>query len=178
MNEHEEKDIASDLYAFVKEYALLKLEDETKRYESLIQQAANMQTAFSFSTAALFMIAPIAVENRGNMSLEYLLCVFSSITIFLMLSLLFASLAQNRGELKSFANITVFEDFVEEHYESFISKAQKEKALAEQIGEIQLSASEKNDEMAKRIKISMRFFYAAMGLSLFWFVVSIIIIFR
>ena len=67
MNEHEEKDMASDLYAFVKEYALLKLEDETKRYESLIQQASNMQTAFSFSTAALFMIAPIAVEYRGNM---------------------------------------------------------------------------------------------------------------
>lgn len=178
MSKHKENTVASELYAFVKEYALLKLEDETKRYESLIQQASNMQTAFSFSTAALFMIAPIAVEYRGNMSLEYLFCVFSSITIFLMLSLLFASLAQNRGELKSFANITVFEDFVEKHYESFISKAQKEKALAEQIGEIQLSASEKNDEMAKRIKISMGFFYAAMGLSLFWFVVSIIILFR
>ena len=47
MNEYEERDVASDLYAFVKEYALLKLEDETKRYESLIQQASNMQTAFS-----------------------------------------------------------------------------------------------------------------------------------
>ena len=72
MNEHEERDVASDLYAFVKEYALLKLEDETKRYESLIQQASNMQTAFAFSTATLFMIAPIAIENRGNMTLGLL----------------------------------------------------------------------------------------------------------
>ena len=47
-------DKAAELYAFVKEYAQLKLEAETKRYESLIQQASNMQAAFSFSTAALW----------------------------------------------------------------------------------------------------------------------------
>ena len=41
-------DKAAELYAFVKEYAQLKLEAETKRYESLIQQASNMQAAFSF----------------------------------------------------------------------------------------------------------------------------------
>ena len=35
-------DKAAELYAFVKEYAQLKLEAETKRYESLIQQASNM----------------------------------------------------------------------------------------------------------------------------------------
>ena len=177
MNKQEENAVASDLYAFVKEYALLKLEDETKRYESLIQQASNMQTAFAFSTAALFMVAPMAIENRGNMTLEYLLLVFSSITVFLMLSLFFASRAQNRGELKSFADISTFESFVEENYESFLSKAQQAKAIAEQIGEIQLSASEKNNEMAERIKKSIRFFYIAMGLSVFWFIVSLIIMF-
>lgn len=177
MNKQEENAVASDLYAFVKEYALLKLEDETKRYESLIQQASNMQTAFAFSTAALFMVAPMAIENRGNMTLEYLLLVFSSITVFLMLSLFFASRAQNRGELKSFADINTFESFVEENYESFLSKAQQAKAIAEQIGEIQLSASEKNNEMAERIKKSIRFFYIAMGLSVFWFIVSLIIMF-
>ena len=177
MNEHEETSVASELYAFVKEYALLKLEDEMKRYESLIQQASNMQTAFAFSTAALFMVAPIAIENRGNMTLEYLLLVFSSITVLLMLSLLFASLAQSRGELKSFADVSTFEHFIEENYESFLSKAQQAKAIAEHIGEIQLSASEKNNEMAERIKKSMGFFYAAMCLSAFWFMVSLIILF-
>lgn len=176
MNEHEENAIASELYAFIKEYALLKLEDETKRYESLIQQASNMQTAFAFSTAALFMVAPIVIENRGSMTLRYLLLVFSSITALLILSLLFASFAQSRGELKSFADIDTFEHFVEENYESFLSKAQQAKAIAEQIGEVQLSASEKNNKMAERIKNSMRFFYLAIGLSIFWFIVSLIII--
>lgn len=176
MNEPKERDVASDLYAFVKEYALLKLDDETKRYESLIHQASNMQTAFAFSTAALFMIAPMAIENRGNMTLEYLLVVFSSITLFLMLSLLFASLAQSRGKLKSFADINTFEQFVEENYEDYLSKAQQGKAIVDQIGEVQLSASERNDKMASRIKKSMIFFYIAMGLSAGWFIVSLIVL--
>lgn len=177
-NGQKESAVASDLYIFVKEYALLKLEDETKRYESLIQQASNMQTAFAFSTAALFMVAPIAIENRGKMALEYLLLVFSSITILLMLSLFYASRAQYRGKLKSFADISIFESFIEENYVSFLSKAQQAKAIVEQIGEIQLSASEKNNEMAERIKKSMGFFYAAMGLSVFWFTISLIILFH
>ena len=177
MNEHDKNIAASELYAFVKDYALLKLEDETKRYESLIHQASNMQTAFAFSTAALFMVAPIAIEDRGNMTLEYLLIVFSSISDLLMISLFFAALAQSRGKLKSFADVTIFEHFVEDNYDAFLSKAQQAKAIAEQIGEVQLSASEKNNKMARRIRISMGFFYAAMSLSVFWFIVSLIIMF-
>lgn len=177
MDKHEQNIDVSELYAFIKEYAVLKLEDETKRYESLIRQASNMQTAFAFSTAALFMIAPIAIEYRGNMTLEYLLLVFSTITIFLMLSLFFAALAQNRGEMESFSDINNFEQFIEENYEAFLSKAQREKAMAEQIGKVQLSASDKNDEMFQRIKKSMRFFFIAMGLSVFWFIVSLVIMF-
>ena len=134
-----------------------------------------MQTAFAFSTATLFMIAPIAIENRGNMTLEYLLIVFSSITALLMLSLFFASLAQRRGELESLADVATFEQFVEDNYESYLSKAQQAKAIAEQIGTVQLSASEKNKKMAERIKTSMGFFFAALFLSAFWFIVSIII---
>lgn len=177
MNEHDENTAASELCAFVKEYALLKLEDETKRYESLLHQASNMQTAFAFSTAALFMVAQIAIENRGNMTLKYLLVVFSSITALLMFSLLFAALAQSRGKLKSLADVNTIIQLVENDYKLYLSEAQRAKAIAMQIGEVQLSASEKNNEMASQIRISMGFFYAAMFLSAFWFVVSLIIMF-
>ena len=92
-----------------------------------------------------------------------------------MLSLFFASLAQRRGKLESFADVATFEQFVEDNYESYLSKAQQAKAIAEQIGTVQLSASEKNKKMAERIKKSMGFFFAALFLSAFWFIVSIII---
>lgn len=177
MDEDNNEKVAEELFEFVKDYALLKWDDEVKRYESLIQQASNMQTAFSFSTAALFMIAPIAVEYKGKMSFEYLILVFASITFFLILSLLFASLAQNRGKLISFADIYDFENFVTNNFESFLSKAQRNKALAHQIEEVQLSASEKNRKMAEKIKWSMRFFYIAILLSVVWFIVSLYILF-
>ena len=177
MNECEKDTSAEELYSFIREYAILKLDDETKRYESLIRQASNMQAAFSFSTAALFMVATIAVDNKGKMSYEYLLLVFTSITFFLLLSLLCACLAQSRGKLQSFADIHELEHFVQENYEAYLPKGQREKAMAEQIGEVQFSASEKNNEMANRIKLSMYFFYVAMALSVFWFIVSLVILF-
>lgn len=40
----------------------LKYENELRREDSLIHQAGNMQSAFSFSTAALFMAMPVMFE--------------------------------------------------------------------------------------------------------------------
>lgn len=115
-------DKAAELYAFVKEYAQLKLEAETKRYESLIQQASNMQAAFSFSTAALFMVAAIVIEYRGKLSLTYFLWMFASITFFLMLSLFFSASAQSRGQIKDFADVGEFRKFVEDHYTAYFHR--------------------------------------------------------
>ena len=157
-------DKAAELYAFVKEYAQLKLEAETKRYESLIQQASNMQAAFSFSTAALFMVAAIVIEYRGKLSLTYFLWMFAS--------------AQSRGQIKDFADVGEFRKFVEDHYTAYFSQAQRDKAIAEQIEKVQLSASQKNDEMACKIRWSMRFFYIALGLSACWFVISVWILYH
>lgn len=177
MGRKKQDKLACDLYTFLKEYALLKLDDETKRYESLLHQASNMQSAFSFATAALFMVAPIAVEYKGKMSYLYLLIVFSSITIPLLASLFFAAMAQSRKDLRSFADIQDVLCYVTENYTDYLSKAQRAKALVEQISEIQLSASKKNNEMATKIRWSMYFFYAAIILSAIWFFISFIVLF-
>ena len=172
-----EQEKAETLYAYILEFATTKLESETRREDSLIQQASTMQTAFSFTTAALFMVAPIAVEYRGNMSLPYLLAVFSSVTALLMLSLVFASTAQNRQLTATFPDIDILTKHIEEHYNDYVTKAQQDKALSELIGTVQKSKDEINDKRVKRIRWSMRFFYAALGLSAIWFLISISILF-
>lgn len=168
---------AEVLYQYVKDFAMLKLENEMKREDSLIQQSANMQTAFSFTTAALFMVAPIACEYRGSMSLEFLLLAFSTITIFLVGSLIFASMAQNRQLNTTFPDIDKFTQHVSEHYEDYLSPEQRDKALSELIGKVQKSKDEINDKRVKRIKWSMRLFYIALVLSAFWFIVALFIMF-
>ena len=44
-----ENKIQRDITAHIKELALLKYEDELRREDSLINQASQMQTAFSFT---------------------------------------------------------------------------------------------------------------------------------
>lgn len=176
----EDKNQSSDaetLFSFVREFASIKLDTETKREDSLIQQASTMQTAFSFTTAALFMVAPIAVEYRGNMTLPYLLAVFSSITVLLLVSLVLAATAQNRQLNATFPDVDTLTKHIEEHYQDYISKAQQNKALSELIATVQKSKDEINDKRVCRIRWSMRFFYAAIGLSAIWFIISMFILF-
>ena len=66
-----ENKIQRDITAHIKELALLKYEDELRREDSLINQASQMQTAFSFTSAALFMVAAIAVEYREPWSYAF-----------------------------------------------------------------------------------------------------------
>lgn len=168
---------ADELYSYVKEFALLKLESETKREDSLIQQSANMQTAFSFTTAALFMVAPIAVDNRGAMSLEFLLLAFSTITALMLISLVFASMAQNRQFNVTFPDVEEFTQHIENTYLDYLTPAQRDKALSELIGKVQKSKDIINDKRVKRIKLSMYSFYLALALTVFWFFVALYIMF-
>ena len=57
---------AVSLYLHVQTLSKMTYEAELRREDSLIQQSSHMQTAFSFMTAALFMSAPILIENRGE----------------------------------------------------------------------------------------------------------------
>ena len=57
--EPEETDQITPQYQHIKELAILKYDAEEKREQSLIQQSSQMQTVFSFLTAALFMETPI-----------------------------------------------------------------------------------------------------------------------
>ena len=174
---NKEDKIANELYGFVREFAILKLESETKREDSLIQQSINMQIAFSFTTAALFMVAAISVEYRGAMSLEYLLLAFSTITALLLTSLVFASMAQNRHLIMVLPNIDTFEEHIADKYKEYIKPSQRDKAFSELICKVQKDKERINDIRVNKIIWSMRFFYGALGLSVFWFFVALYIMF-
>lgn len=167
---------AEELYAYVRKFAEMRLDSENKREDSLIQQSSRMQTAFSFTTAVLFMIAPIVVEYRGNISLEFFLVAFSSTTALLLVSLVFASLVQNRRLIKTFPDVDAFKDNVEKNFQLYLTQAQRDKSLVKLLSEVQKEKSELNNKRAKYIRWSMGFFYAALVLSVIWFMNAIIII--
>lgn len=58
-------------YQYIKELATLKYDAEEKREQNLIQQSSQMQTAFSFMTAAVFAATAICIEYRGKLTLNF-----------------------------------------------------------------------------------------------------------
>ena len=136
-------DLITTQYRYIKELSALKYESEEKREQNLIQQSSQMQTVFSFMTAAIFMAVPICIEYRGALSLEFFLVSISIIVAFLIASLILASLAQWRWKTETFPDVIQIRDSVIDNPEwqkltveynqisqwvDLIAKVQKEKA--------------------------------------------------
>lgn len=168
-----QKEVADQVYAHIKELAQFKYESELRREDSLIRQSSNMQTVFAFTTAALFMSAPVIITYRGSLSLTFFLVVFSSITLALMISLIFATRAQKRFLVKTFPDIEEIEKTIEKDYKFVLTKAQRNKQFVELLGEVQKGYADRNDKRVKWVRWSMNLFYAAIILSMFWFIVAI-----
>lgn len=79
--ENDKNETATQIYSFIADFDEKIYANEERREDSLIQQAAHMQTAFSFVSAALFMVAAIIIDNRGRISLEFLLAITSECSL-------------------------------------------------------------------------------------------------
>ena len=175
INSDELEEQAVDLYMYVKELGTLKYEAELRREDSLIQQSSHMQTAFSFMSAALFMAAPILIDNRGNqLSLNFFFAAFSSIVFFLLASLVAASLAQRRVLRRNFMSIPDIEAFVSSTYKQTLKRSAQLKQWVQVVGDVQVGLQKVNEKRVMLIRISMGSFLGSIGLIVFWYIVALI----
>lgn len=175
INSDELEEQAVDLYMYVKELGTLKYEAELRREDSLIQQSSHMQTAFSFMSAALFMAAPILIDNRGNqLSLNFFFAAFSSIVFFLLASLVAASLAQRRVLRPTFMSIPDIEAFVSSTYKQTLKRSAQLKQWVQVVGDVQVGLQKVNEKRVMLIRISMGSFLGSIGLIVFWYIVALI----
>lgn len=169
-DEKEEKAIS--LYRYVKELGLLKYESELRRQDSLIQQSSYMQTAFAFMTAALFMALPVLISNRGSLSFKFIFIATSSIVLFLLFSLLFATFTQHRFKQKALMDIDEIEDFVSQNWATTYSESQQLKQWVDLMSNVQKSITKNNNIRITFIIISMISFIISIALIIFWFVTA------
>ena len=166
-----------DLFTFLSEYAILTYEEEKRRADSIIQQASQMQAAFSFTSAALFVIAQVLVENNHLLSHRFYVCSFSSIAIMLLFSLITATIAQNRVDAEVLSDPDVFHKYMIIEFKMFLGEEQRKKYLAEAIEVVQKKLRKRNDKAVEYIQISMIHFYMAIGLIFIWFIIAIGIVY-
>ena len=154
----------------------LKYENELRREDSLIQQAGRMQSAFSFSTAALFMGLPVMFEYRGKLSFWFIFAAASSITIILLMSLFASMMAQNRVLIKVLPNGKEFINYLKNNEDSFDSEEKRNHYLANTLADIQASITTSNEKRVFWVKTSMIIFYSALATCLLWFILGMIIV--
>ena len=166
----------AELYKYALEWAVFKYGEEIRREDSIIRQSSNMQMAFSFIVAALFMAAPVIIQYRGKLSLEFCLLSFSTIVVVLLISLLFATIAQKR-------KAQVMVDYVENETKEildnpkyFATEAQRLKYRTDYYAKIEKSLHDNNKSRIKYLQKSMLFFYISLGLCAFWFAVSVLML--
>lgn len=163
-----------ELYKFILDFSNTIYENGMYREQSLIQQATNMQTAFSFVTAAVFMAAAIIIEYRGTLTLNYLLLVFSSISISLVLSLFFATMAQNRRNQALPPKISTVSEYLSSNKEKLQTPKERYEYQIQTLAKVSDTLDENNDKRVTWIKRSMFLFYLSLFLCVLWFLVTII----
>lgn len=172
--EENSNDTTREIFKMLKEYAEFAYEQEVRREESIKSQAANMQAAFSFMIAAVAMVIPIVVEHRGVLSLEYLFVVFSSILICLVASLLCATLALKLISNDFCSLISEQKDYFEQHIAELEDKNSRTDYIIGYYNKLQVSRRKATEKRIRYLNLSRWLFMGSLGLSGFWFVVSVI----
>lgn len=164
-------------YRYIKELAQLKYDAEEKREQTLIQQSSQMQTAFSFMTAAVFMALPICVQYRGVLSLKFFLISTSVISVFLIISLIFASMAQWRWKTTTFPDVIVMKNAILDSvdWESLCDENTQLAQWVDLVGKVQNHKALINDKRVKLIMASMISFYLSVLSIIISFIVAVFI---
>lgn len=117
--------------------ANLKYESELKLEDSLIKQSSQMQTVFSFMSVAIFMAVIVIISNKGEIPLKFFLAAISCIMLFLLVSLITASLAQQRKKQNTFPDVYDLEKFVNDNWEDIMKESQRLKQWIDLVAKVQ-----------------------------------------
>ena len=162
-------------YQHIKELALMKYEAEEKREQSLIQQSSQMQTVFSFMSAALLMVIPICIQYRGRLELEFFLIAGSTVLGILITSLVLASIAQWRWITKAFPDIAQIKDFIinSDEWDKLLVEYNRIDQIVDLLGRVQTEKSRINDIRVKLLMASMICFYIAVMFIALFFIIGV-----
>lgn len=145
------------------EYAKLAYEQEEKREDSLINQATQMTTYFSFVSVLILMIIPIIVFEGTLIPPKYTATVSVITLVLLFASMILAVMAQWRFKYQSLsAPLEMFEHIIN-NTDYFKTQEQRNKSFVQSLNITWTSKNKNNDKRAKLIRASMIVFLIGVG---------------
>lgn len=147
-------------------------EAEIERESSILQQASNMQSAFSFITAGLFVVAQIVTDNidrDSSLSSSDIFHGFSHITLWLILSLVLATLAQRRF-IRQHGTPTTRQFIQTSNKDYDLMQSNNERLILEirEYDRFYFSLNKINKKRVLCVQFSMFAFYAALAQSVIY----------
>ncbi len=109
----------TEMLQSIEEHCKTIYDYEVERENNILQQACNMQSAFSFITAGLFVIAQIVtdqISDNSALSYKQIFFCFAIITIWMLLSLIFATLAQSRFSRLQRKTVYHYIQYADKHF--------------------------------------------------------------
>lgn len=145
------------------EYAKLAYEQEEKREDSLINQATQMTTYFSFVSVLVLMVIPVIVF-KGTMIPPKYTATVSVITLSLLFaSMILAVLAQWRFKYQSLAAPLEMFEHIMNNTDFFKTQEQRNKSFVQSLNMTWTSKRKNNNKRAGLIKASMIVFLIGVG---------------
>lgn len=154
---------ADFLLCNIVEFGKYSFELQQKREESIINQSGNMLTAFSVVSAVMVMGIPLLIEHTVAPTDQILFCAGLSL-LFLLISLVFATIAQWRFKYQSMDSVDAFYNSVINEFENYSSQAQFYRQWKAQLSMLHSSKKKLNDIRARLITASMVSFWFSIGI--------------
>lgn len=152
-----------------------KYRREVEIENGIISQSGQMQAAFSFVTAAIFMVAPIACELRGNkMSLNLVLAIFTVVSLAMICSLVFATMAHQRIKHNEEDDADILNKYILKNEEWFKDEKFRIDFQTQTNILLQKSLAETNERRLIWLRASTYSFYTAIGLCVIGFIIYIV----
>ena len=153
-------------------------EREIEKERDLISQSLQMQYAFSFFAAAIYIVAQIACGYSSKVSHNTLFWIFSLISFPLIVCLVFATMAQIRMKHDESGDANVVVRYIDENGEHLKNEIEQYQYLTELHRQLQMSVSKNNNKRVLYLRISQIFLFITIGFCLIGYFVFLIIEFQ
>lgn len=171
---NEEKNV-EEFVRFVSDFAKTIYASEVKREERTHTQSSQIQAAFAFTIAALFVLLQVLVKT--TLPTVIIIWAFSTVCFVLLASLVCAICVQLPYNRQDYPTVESMMKNFGENYDKFDTSAKRSKYSADFYAEIQKGITDRANKNMKLIRASMFLYLGAIILCVMWFVVMLCVAF-
>lgn len=167
-----DEDYNSSQYRQILRISQMTIENELRREDSLLTQASHMQTAFAFTTAAIFTILPVCLENKGKLSYLFFYIWIAIIIFFMLASLVCASAAQWRFKTLTYESVENIKGAIlnDSQWKKYTNESYCDAQVVDMFQKIYSEKYKINEKRVMFIMTSMVCFFTALSFVIICFI--------